>query len=107
MAKRGDPQSIWEHVTKLLEMVKSTNKSGDKLKNDHPKNMFKIPCKGGHSCCQLKNKGSMKATCRNNGGVVNKEGLVLNHVVVEDQGVELGTSRAYMVQSWYNEPIFA
>jgi len=49
----------------------------------------------------------MNATCRNNGGVVNKEGLVLNHVVVEDQGVELGTSRAYMVQSWYNEPIFA
>jgi hypothetical protein len=49
-------------------------------------------------------KGSMKATCGNNGGVVSKEGLVLNHVVEENQGVELGMSR---VQSWYNEPIFA
>jgi hypothetical protein len=38
--------------------------------------------------------------------VVSKEGLVLNHGV-ENQGVVLGMSRAYMVQSWYNEPIFA
>jgi hypothetical protein len=35
----------------------------------------------------------MKATCGNNGGVVSKEGLVLNHVVEENQGVELGMSR--------------
>ncbi len=31
MGKMGNLQPIWELVTKLLEMVKSTYKSGDKL----------------------------------------------------------------------------
>jgi hypothetical protein len=49
--KKGDTSLIWEPITKLLGMVKLTYKSGDKLKKDHPKNMIKIPCKGGCSCC--------------------------------------------------------
>jgi len=43
----------------------------------------------------------VKATYGNNRGVVSNEGLVLNHVVVENQGVELGMSKVYMVQLWY------
>jgi hypothetical protein len=43
----------------------------------------------------------MKATCGNNGGLVSKEGLVLNHVVVENQRVKLGIQG----HTWFNHGI--